>query len=369
MIAGKTVVAMSGGVDSSVAAFLLRRAGHDVVGVSMQVWDYRKNGGSATRATCCAPSDFLDARRVATAIGIPYYVFDFEETFGKEVISKFVRTYEAGLTPNPCVDCNNKVKFGELRKRTSSMSCKSIATGHYARLEKREDGYHLLRGIDKEKDQSYFLYGLTQAEAVDTLFPVGDMTKEQVREVAKEAGLVTASKPESQDICFVAGSVSDFLVKLGAKRASGEIVNSKGQRLGLHDGIQNFTVGQRRGLGIGGSSDPIYVLELDAKLNRVIVGPKEELKKEGFCLSETTWISPSLLTRIESENYPIRFEAVAQLRHRHAGVKVEVTLSSAEVATARFLDEWSTVSPGQAGVLYDLKNEEVLGGGRLEKKQ
>jgi tRNA-specific 2-thiouridylase len=366
-VQNRVVVAMSGGVDSSVAALLLKQQGIDCVGVSMQVWDYRQNGGCSTRATCCAPDDFTDARKVAASIGIPYYVFDFEKSFRTEVIDKFVSTYQAGRTPNPCVDCNTKVKFRELRDRAKAFGCRAVATGHYAQVSSDTNGYHLLRGADSAKDQSYFLYGITQAELSETIFPVGAMTKSQVRELALQAQLATASKPESQDICFVSGSVQDFLVKLGTKRIGGDIVDRHGVKLGEHDGIHNFTVGQRRGLAIGGTAESLYVLELDPANNRVIVGQKEELARDGFVVEECSWISPSIAKQIDAHSDPadIRFQAIAQLRHRHAGVLVEVCMREGNLVEAKFGTEWAVISPGQAAVFYDLANKEVLGGGRI----
>jgi tRNA-specific 2-thiouridylase len=259
--ATQVVVAMSGGVDSSVAAILISRSGIPAIGVSMQVWDYRNGGGCSSRATCCAPSDFMDARNAASQAGIPYYVVDFEESFQKEVISKFVDSYAAGETPNPCIDCNNRVKFKELRKRAAAMGCSHVATGHYARIEASHEGYKLLRGVDRSKDQSYFLYAMNQHELASTLFPVGHLTKAEVRGIAREAGLSTAEKAESQDICFVSGSVQDFVAKRIAQGRSGLIRRVSGEIIGTHEGIHRFTVGQRRGLSIGGGhGSPLYVL-------------------------------------------------------------------------------------------------------------
>lgn len=350
----KVVVAMSGGVDSSVAAYLLAQEGVSCLGISMQVWDYRNNGGACTRATCCAPDDFTDARKVAGKVGIPYYVFDFEKTFRKEVIDNFVETYKRGETPNPCVECNNKVKFRSLRDRATALGCSHVATGHYAQIKKDEKGYHLLRGADTEKDQSYFLYGLKTSELPTTLFPVGHLTKEIVRSIASDAGLVTASKPESQDICFVSGTVQDFLVKIGGKHQRGEITKRDGTKVGEHDGITNFTVGQRKGLKVGGLDTPLYVVEIDPKENRVIVGDKKDLERDEFRVKDLNWIEPVGKT----------FDAIAQLRYRHRGVPVTVTLEDAH-CHVRFKGEWTTVSPGQSCVFYDLNNEIVLGGGRI----
>jgi len=291
-----------------------------------------------------------------TKIGVPYYVFDFEQTFRREVIDKFVNSYAAGVTPNPCVDCNNKVKFKELRERSRAMGVRKLATGHYAQVMNVNGRYSLARGTDSAKDQSYFLYGLKPQELHDTLFPVGALSKPQVRELAKKAGLTTHDKAESQDICFVSGSVSDFLVKLGKKRNPGVIVKKDGTVLGQHDGIQNFTVGQRRGVGVGGSEKPLYVLELDISSNRVIVGERSELERAGFSVYECNWIEP-----VEQS-----FDAIAQLRHRHEGVKVQVEIEGSS-AKVRFVDQFAVVSPGQACVFYNLNNQIVLGGGVINR--
>lgn len=363
-IAGKVVVAMSGGVDSSVAALMLTQQGYPCVGVSMQVWDYRSHGGSSSRATCCAPSDFTDARRVAGKVGIPYYVLDFEEFFRKEVITRFVNSYRAGVTPNPCVDCNRKVKFKELRSRAFQFGCTHVATGHYARITQDASGFHLLRGNDPDKDQSYFLYGLTQEELASTLFPIGALTKPEVRELARAAGLVTAEKPESQDICFVSGSVKEFVERHGAVAIPGDIVTTTGKKIGAHQGVHSFTVGQRKGLGVGGSEEPMYVVELVPERNLVVVGGKAELERSQFALSDLVVVNPALRTRAETEG-TFEFDAVAQLRHRHSGVPVRVRVQDGNAAVVTFQQSWATVTPGQAGVLYDLTNQEVLAGGTI----
>jgi tRNA-specific 2-thiouridylase len=352
----KVVTAMSGGVDSSVAAMILHKEDYEVVGISMQVWDYKQNGGCKTRATCCSPDDFTDARKVAAKIGVPYYVFDFERTFKKEVIDKFIDSYANGLTPNPCVECNNKVKFRELRDRASNLGCDFVATGHYARIEERGGELSLLRGKDKAKDQSYFLYGISKEELHSTIFPVGDMLKDEVREIARESGLVTADKPESQDICFVSGTVQEFLYSIGGLKKEGDVTLRSGEKIAKHDGIHNFTVGQRRGISSGGFDEPLYVIEIDHINNRVIVGAKHELEKENFRVDEISWL------RTSSEK---RIKAIAQLRSRHKGVNVEIEKISESEALVHFENEWAVASPGQAAVFYSLNNEEVLGGGKI----
>jgi len=362
----KTVIAMSGGVDSSVSALLLKQQNIDAVGVSMQVWDYRNNGGCDSKATCCSPDDFTDARLVASKIGIPYYVFDFEKVFKKEVIDKFISTYQEGETPNPCVDCNNKVKFLELRNRAKSFGCKNVATGHFARVKETDQGFHLLRGVDSLKDQSYFLYGIKQDELSETIFPVGEMTKEEVREKAREFGLNTAEKAESQDICFVSGSLNNFLVKIGGiKNREGFVVDKDGKVLKSHEGIQNFTIGQRRGIGLGGTTEPYYVTDIQKESNTIVVGPKKDLETEGFIIKDLNIVSPSLINKLK-DNSNFEIDCIAQLRHRHSGEKVKVVFENG-IATVKFLNSWAVVSPGQAGVLYDLDNNEVLAGGRIDK--
>lgn len=364
---GTVVVAMSGGVDSSVAALLVHRSGRPAIGVSMQVWDYRNHGGAATRATCCAPDDFTDARKVADLIGIPYYVFDFEATFRREVIDTFVAAYERGETPNPCVECNNKVKFRELRERAATFGGDFVATGHYARVEHGPAGSRLLRGVDPAKDQSYFLYGIRPDELARTLFPIGGYTKTEVRAMAREAGLVTAEKAESQDICFVSGSAADFVARIGRGSRSGPIVSLGGEPIGSHEGVHRFTVGQRRGLRIGGTSEPLYVVRIDAAANTVVAGPRAELEESGFALAQPNWISPEVRRLLTDTTRSHTFPALAQLRHRHPGVPVEVIVTPTGAVTARFTGEWTPVTPGQAGVLYDRENVEVLGGGTIAR--
>lgn len=365
----RVVVAMSGGVDSSVAALLLAREGVEAVGVSMQVWDYRQNGGCSSRATCCSPDDFTDARLVAAKVGIPYYVFDFEKTFRQKVIDKFVDSYLNGITPNPCIECNSRVKFSELRDRARALGADAVATGHYARIVTKPRGdLCLLRGIDRDKDQSYFLYRLSPEELGETIFPVGHLKKDEVRQIAATAGLTTAQKAESQDICFVSGAAHEFVARIAPRKPSpGAIVDLDGGVVGQHDGVHRFTVGQRRGLGLGGSGEPLYVLDIDAETSKVVVGQRRDLERESFRLEECSWVSPALASRVAANQFPIVEQGIVQVRSRHAGTAAELTITAKSEATVRFLGPWSAVSPGQAAVFYAADDEEVLGGGTIVK--
>lgn len=362
----RVVVAMSGGVDSCAAALMLAEERFEVIGVSMQVWDYRKNGGNAARATCCAPSDFDDAREIADRCGFPFYVFDFEDSFYGAVIQPFIDSYLAGKTPNPCLDCNRKVKFAQLRNRARSFGVRSVATGHYARIRPREDGLlGLFTAADGKKDQSYFLYAMTQFDLANTIFPVGEMTKPEVRAYLEARGYRVASKAESQDICFVSGAVSDFIEReSGTRPAGGEIVSTAGARLGSHQGVHHFTVGQRKGLGIS-ERFPLYVVDIDSETSTVTVGGKEELERESFLVEDVSWVSGT------PPEGPIK--SIVKLRYRHAGVLCEVTPRPGRNAEVRFLDGWTAVSPGQAAVFYAAECEadgavEVFGGGRISKR-
>lgn len=350
------VVAMSGGVDSSVAAVWMHKLGLTAVGVSMQVWDYRK-GGSCSKATCCAPSDFNDARLVASKYGIPYYVFDMEEVFKEQVIDRFVAEYYSGRTPNPCVECNNSVKFKELRRRSMGLGGSHVVTGHYARIVQNANGYELHRGVDAGKDQSYFLYGILKEELPFTIFPLGHLCKPQVREIAQDLELNIASKPESQDICFVSGTVQDFIAKIGRREAvEGYYVDIEGRVLGSHGGVHNFTVGQRRGLNLSGFSDPQYVISLDSEKQLVVVGPKEALERSSFIIEDVNWLA----------DCGDVFDAHVQVRSRHRGSKVNARRIDEDKVLVQFEQDWAPVSPGQAGVLYGLENSRVLAGGKIK---
>jgi tRNA-specific 2-thiouridylase len=363
----RVVVAMSGGVDSSAAALMLKKQGYDVVGVSMQVWDYRNNNGNSKRATCCAPADFEDARDVSRLGDFPFYVFDFEDSFEEAVINPFVNAYLQGQTPNPCVECNRKVKFKELRKRAKALGASAVATGHYAQIKKLANGkLGLFTSKDKQKDQSYFLFALTQEELSQTIFPVGHLQKPDIRSYLSNEGVEAAQKAESQDICFVSSSVSEFIEKkTGIKPKSGAIKTTDGTVVGEHAGIHNFTVGQRKGLG-GGSKNALYVLQIEPETNEIVVGAETDLQKKELIVHTVNWTSG------EKPKEP--FEALVKLRYRNAGVKCLITPLDQDRAQLKFIDKWTTVSPGQAAVFYSLESDaegdfQVYGGGTISREK
>ncbi len=341
---------MSGGVDSSVAAALLREAGHEVLGVSMRVFDY---SDPARGRSCCGPDDLEDARAAARALGIPYYVANLEEHFGRAVVDRFVDDYVSGRTPNPCAACNTEVKFEWLLRRARALGAK-LATGHYARIERRGDRLALCAS-PHAKDQSYFLYGLSCDALRDVLFPVGALDKGEVRRIAARFGLPVAEKPESQEICFVTrGDAGDFVALRAPSRVrAGELVSTSGEVLARHEGVHRFTVGQRRGLGIGGG-EPRYVVRIDAEAARVVVGTGEEASRDRFSAVDVRWVAGA------PPGGPV--PAVVRVRHRHAGERGQVTPTSAGVDVA-LAAKVRGVAPGQAAVFY--AGDEVLGGGRI----
>jgi len=350
---------MSGGVDSSVAAALLAEQGHDVIGLSMQLYD--QSDGQTSFGSCCTIDDLHDARRVAAAINIPHYIVNFEKQFDEQVVSNFVREYTSGRTPLPCARCNSDLKFATLVERARGFGADAVATGHYARVDRDPVSarYRLRRGIDPSKDQAYFLFSLTQEQLARAVFPVGDRPKDLVREYARERQLPVANKPDSQEICFIPDyDYASFVAKhtpASAEGFGGQIVDERGEVLGTHDGIHRFTVGQRKGLGISGSSAPLYVLQLRPDDRQVVVGPKVSLEQTRLTASGVNWI-------VGEPSGPIR--AHAQIRHRHQAAAATVQAAPGGQAVVVFDQPQIAITPGQAVVFYD--GDLVLGGGWID---
>jgi len=361
----RIVVAMSGGVDSSVAAALLAEQGHDVIGLSMQLYDQAE--GQSSFGSCCSIDGLHDARRVAAAINIPHYVLNFERQFQEQVVSNFVNEYVAGRTPLPCAHCNGDLKFATLAERAESLGADAVATGHYARVEvlseddsrSRATRYVLKRGVDASKDQSYFLFSLTQAQLARAVFPVGDRPKTAVRAYARLRNLPVADKPDSQEICFIPDhDYRGFVEKQRPDTPrAGQFVDERGAVVGAHEGVHRFTVGQRRGLGLSSSPSgtPLYVLALRPAEQQVVVGPKSSLERTTLQASAVNWL-------IDTPTVPIR--AAVQIRHRHEAAPATVRATAPGQATVTFDTPQIAITPGQAAVFYD--GEIVLGGGWIE---
>ena len=357
----RIVAAMSGGVDSSVAAALLAAGGHDVVGLSMQLYDQRGDAGSF--GSCCTLDDLHDARRVARRIGIPHYIVNFERQFDERVVAPFVREYAAARTPIPCVRCNADLKFASLLDRAGGFEAARVATGHYARVERRpaadggDDVWRLRRAVDRAKDQCYFLFSLTQAQLARASFPLGAMLKGEVRDYAREHGLPVADKPDSHEICFVPdGDYAAFVERrLDGGPRGGAVVDAAGQVLGRHGGVHRFTVGQRRGLGVS-SPMRLYVTAIDAASGAVTVGPRAALERTTLTAGGVNWIE---------RPPPQGHRVTAQIRHHHAPAPARVWAHAGGAALRIEFDEpQPAIAPGQAVVVY--AGDVVLGGGWID---
>lgn len=352
----KALIAMSGGVDSSVAAYLMRQDGFDCIGCTMKLYQNEDIGVERTR-TCCSLDDVEDARSVAYNLGMPFYVFNFTDAFRDTVIRKFIESYEKGITPNPCIDCNRYMKFDKLYERAKTLGCDYIVTGHYARIEDQDGKLVLKKALDETKDQSYVLYSMTQEQLAHTIFPLGNMRKSEVRVLAEENGFVNADKPDSQDICFVPSGNYASVIKLqtGKQYPHGNFTDKQGNVLGRHKGVIYYTIGQRKGLGIS-SSTPLYVCDISPQSGNVVLGSNDDLFSREANVSDFNWVSGSVPQDA--------FRCKAKIRYRQKEQWATVIPTGADTVHITFDEPQRAITPGQAAVLYD--GDTVLGGGVIE---
>jgi tRNA-specific 2-thiouridylase len=349
----RVLVAMSGGVDSSVVAGLLKSQGHDVIGVTMKLWE--GPNGEMPETGCCTASDSEDARKVAAKLDIPYYVLDYTESFSEKVVDNFIDMYSQGLTPNPCVECNRSVKFDHFLKQAKKLNCDKVATGHYAKIIEKENNFELHKADYLDKDQSYVLHMLSSSTLEHVIFPLGTISKPEVRQIAANLGLKTAFKKDSQDICFVGKkNYRNFVNNRIDISTSGDIVNSDGSTMGQHDGVHEFTVGQRKGIP-GGQGKPKYVTKIDVVNKKVFVGEKKDLLTSTFYLEDVSFVNG-----VKNENLTI------QTRYNSEDLPCKIEMITENTLKISLLDPTYGVAPGQFGVLYTGTN--LIGGGRITSK-